>query len=443
VRIFRLHPLGAEEDTIMIPQTVFNFKFERTEKPITPHGGLPFFARYIYKMGLRELANTYLPAPGSARGYEPAEYVVAFNMLLSGGGSTLEDIRILQQDDGLKKVCGIDNFASSDAMGDWLRRIGSNGLSGLGLMGKHIISRSMKKEKRTVYTLDVDATEILSNKKTAQYTYNKNKGYMPMLGFLAENKICIHDEFREGNISPNSTQVAFYEECKANMPAGKNIGCYRADRACYQAELFNTLEQDGVTYALAALATLSKADWYVPEKAEGTHEYALTTHSMNNTKKGFYISIKRKRIRQRDLFERVGEYKYHVVATNIDPEKLLPHKIHQWYNQRCRAENLNKEVKSGFGLERMPCGTFKANAAFFRLGILSYNLFVGFKRLCCPDDWLTHTIKTFRWRMFNVAGQVVNHARQLILRLRIDKELLRVFEYISRRIDMLCMDLSS
>ena len=30
-----------------------------------------------------------------------------------------------------------------------------------------------------------------------------------MLGFLAENQICIHDEFREGNISPNSNRNAF------------------------------------------------------------------------------------------------------------------------------------------------------------------------------------------------------------------------------------------
>jgi len=238
----------------------------------------------------------------------------------------------------------------------------------------------------------------------------------------------------------------------ANMPADKKIGCYRADSACYQAELFNTLEQDGVTYAIAApldisiltaIATLSKEDWYVPGKADGKHEYALTTHSMTNTKKGFYISIKRERMRQKDLFESVGEYKYHVVATNLDPLKVPAHKIHQWYNKRCRAENLNKEVKSGFGLESMPCGTFKANAVFFRLGILSYNLFVGFKRLCCPKDWHRHTVKTVRWRMFNIAGHVVRHARQVIVCLRIDRELLRVFEYISCRIDMLRMDLSS
>jgi hypothetical protein len=36
-----------------------------------------------------------------------------------------------------------------------------------------------------------------------------------------------------------------------------------------------------------------------------------------------------------------------------------------------------KELKPGFGMERMPCGQFSANAVFFRLGVLAYNLCQG------------------------------------------------------------------
>jgi len=68
----------------MVSHAVFNFKFERTEKSITPHGGLPFFVRYITGLGLIGLANTYLAMPGSARGYTPAEYVIVFCMLFFG-----------------------------------------------------------------------------------------------------------------------------------------------------------------------------------------------------------------------------------------------------------------------------------------------------------------------------------------------------------------------
>jgi len=48
----------------------------------------------------------------------------------------------------------------------------------------------------------------------------------------------------------------------------------------------------------------------------------------------------------------------------------------QWYNQRGEcSENRIKELKIGFGMERMPCGQLNANAMFFRIGTLAYNLF--------------------------------------------------------------------
>jgi len=61
-----------------------------------------------------------------------------------------------------------------------------------------------------------------------------------------------------------------------------------------------------------------------------------------------------------------------VIATNrIESSE----QVIKWYNQRgdC-SENRIKELKIGFGMERMPCGQFEANAVFFRIGILAYNL---------------------------------------------------------------------
>jgi len=431
----------------MITQAVFNFNIERTEKNITANAGLSFLARYIHGLGINQLADKYLPLPGNAKGYKPSEYVDTFILLLCGGGRSLEDNRMLKQDRPLQKILGSRAVPSSDAMGDWLRRVGKEGLPGAGLIQAKVIERLMRHSDTTVYTLDVDATEIVSHKQSARFTYNKNKGYMPMLGFLAENQLCICDEFRAGNESPNSKQIPFYENCVRNMPTGKRIGYYRADSACYQSALINRLEKDTVRFAITArmdkavyqaIAQIPETDWYCPkDDPDHLFEYALTVHSMEETDQAFYLSVKRERIRQDELFEHMSEYKYHAVATNHDPDKLKAHCIHRWYNQRCRAENLNKEVKSGFGLERMPCGTFKANALFFRIGILSYNLFVGFKRLCCPRGWMQHTIATVRWRLLHVAGQVVYHARKLTLRLRVSDEMMRVYEYIVERIAVL------
>ena len=70
-----------------------------------------------------------------------------------------------------------------------------------------------------------------------------------------------------------------------------------------------------------------------------------------------------------------------------------------WHHQRGQAENFNKKLKWGFGMEQMPCGQSFANAVFFRIGVIAYNLFIGFKRLSGPPSWETQSIGTFRWKM--------------------------------------------
>ena len=87
----------------------------------------------------------------------------------------------------------------------------------------------------------------------------------------------------------------------------------------------------------------------------------------------------------------------------------------------------------GLGMERMPCGQSYANAVFFRIGVISYNLFIGFKRLACPESWVKQTIATFRWKMVQVAGRIVRHAGERVLKLMIDLEKLECFKGIRRR----------
>jgi len=87
----------------------------------------------------------------------------------------------------------------------------------------------------------------------------------------------------------------------------------------------------------------------------------------------------------------------------------------------------------GIGMERMPCGQSYANAVFFRIGVIAYNLFIGFKRLSCPESWMKQTIATFRWKMVQIAGRIVRHAGKTVLKLMIDLEKLELFKEIRRK----------
>jgi hypothetical protein len=434
-----------------IQQTVFPFKIKTTTERLTVHGGLALMAEFNHGIGLRELADRYLPSPGSNRGFEPSEIVDAVVLMLQGGGRSLEDLRELRNEDGLMELIGRGEIPEPDTVGDWLRRMGDPktgqmGLEGLDRVRDKINERVLKKDGIEEYTLDADATEIIGEKTDALFTYNGNKGYMPMLGFLYENPVCLLDEFREGNVSPAFGQKEFYLQCKGRMPRGKRIGHYRGDSASYQASFFNQLEEDGVRYGItvdqdkavkSAIALIPSGDWKEPVKGCG-YELAETVHCMNETKKAFRLVVKREIRRQGELFEKEGQYFYHAVASNWPQEGKNTEEVLKWHNQRGQAENFNKELKIGLGMERMPCGQTYANAVFFRIGVLAYNLFIGFKRLSCPESWVRHTIATFRWKMVQVAGRIVKHAGETVFRLMIDLEKLELFKGIRGK----CFELS-
>jgi hypothetical protein len=84
-------------------------------------------------------------------------------------------------------------------------------------------------------------------------------------------------------------------------------------------------------------------------------------------------------------------------------------------------------------MERMPCGQSYANAVFSRIGVIAYNLFIGFKRLSCPETWMKYSIDTFRWKMVQVAGRIVKHAGEVVLKLMVDVEKLEFFKGIRQK----------
>jgi hypothetical protein len=429
----------------MIRQTVLPFKLERTDETLTAHGGLALVAEYNHGLGLRILADHHLPGPGSNRGYAPSVFVDTLVLMLQAGGRTLEDLRALEREAALLSLLDHDVLPDPDTVGDWLRRMGDPqmgqaGLVGLGQVRDALTARLLRRDGVTEYTLDVDATLIEAEKRDAQWSYQSVQGYMPLLGFLFETPICLVDEFRNGNVSPGAGHLPFYRACQVRMPHGTWIGAYRADSASYQAELLNALEADGVHFAITAdqdaavkglIRELPEAAWQEPVPGCG-YEVAETVHTMNKSTHAFRLIVKRERRRQPDLLDQ-QIYIYHAVASNWPIVLKIAYAVLGWHNQRGQAENFHKELKAGFGLERMPCGDVGANAVFFRLGVLAYNLFIGFKRLACPTAWAAHTIATVRWRLIQVAGRIIRHAGQVVLRLAVDAATLGRFRGIRQQ----------
>ena len=405
----------------MIRQTVLSFKIEKTEDTITAHSGLALLGEFTVGTGILNLTDRYLPNPGSSVGYKPSEYIFPLVLMLNGGGRSLEDIRVIRNDEGLLEVLKIDKIPSTDAIGDWLRRIGVNGgLCDLEKVQQALIKQGMKKDGIKGYTLDIDATGIEAEKESARMTYKGFKGYMPIVGHLAENGLVVADEFRQGNDPPAARNLEFIKRCISNMPKGKKIKYLRADSAAYQASIINFCEEEGIQFAIGADLdeAVQEAIKNIPQdkwKAYRKGYIAQTVHCMNKTEKAFLLIVIRRPYQRNMFMEEEPSVKYTVIATNRTDSS---EEVIRWYNQRGEhSENRIKELKIGFGMERMPCGQFEANAVFFKIGILAYNLFRLFVLKALDKSWHRRQVQTIRWRLYHIAGKIVYHQNQIFLKL--------------------------
>ena len=404
----------------MIKQTVLPFKLEVTKDMITSHAGLALLGEFAVGLGFIAALDKSLPKPGSGAGYFASEHIFPLILMLNGGGRSLEDLRQIKDDRGLREVLQLERMPSSDATGDWLRRSGVNGgLESLAKVNGKILKRGLKYDGIEGYTLDIDATGIHAEKESAKMTYKGYPGYMPMVGHLAENGLVIGDEFRQGNNAPADRNLEFIKYCAQQLPRNKHVKAVRADSASYQADIINYCNAKGISFAIGAcldqavvrqIQSLGDSEW----KAYKNGSIAETVHCMNQTKQAFRLVVIRRPI-QGKLFEEASE-KYTAIATNRteDVEKVV-----QWYNQRGEcSENRIKDLKIGFGMERMPCGQFEANAVFFRIGVLAYNVGRLFLLKTLDKSWHRHQVQTLRWKLYDTAGKIVFHAGVIWLKVR-------------------------
>ena len=345
--------------------------------------------------------------------------------MLHAGGRRLEDVRELRAEQEVLAKLGLRAVPDAGTVGDWLRRQGGKGAAALEQISRKLIAPCFVAGEEV--TLDVDATQIEAEKQDAQWTYHHVQGYMPLVGYV--DGVCVGHEFREGNVSPGAGILEFARHCEAALPTGKKV-YFRSDSAAYQAEVINDYSQPGRSFSITAdldvavkreIAHLPEAAWQAYRTADDLatdREIAETVHSMNGTEQAFRLIVLRWPNPQPNLFE-ADRYCYHAVATN----RREGASVVIWkHNQRGESENWHKELKVGFGMEQMPCGQFEANAVYFAIGVLAYNLAQLLKRQVLPAAYRTATVATLRWKVYRLAGKLVRHARGWMLQIKADLE---------------------
>ena len=165
---------------------ILPYKLATTNDKLTSRAGLLAIAQLMESLQLAERVDAHFPQPKSNRGFKPSIFVQTFILMQHEGSFHLDDVRHLSDDQALRTVLDLKNIPHASSLGAWLRRMGDNteSFSALQEVNKIILKSALHQCKGI--TLDIDATEIVANKADAKWTYNKNQGYMPMVGHIAE-----------------------------------------------------------------------------------------------------------------------------------------------------------------------------------------------------------------------------------------------------------------
>ncbi len=207
------------------------YKVSCTDDKLTSRSGLLLVTEIMNRLGLSQLAERYFPSVGSNRGYDAWVYVRTFLLMLHEGAGCLEDVRSLRRESALLKLLGIRRIPSSDALGDWLRRLGCDGVGirALGGINRCLLGTALHRCREV--TLDMDATAVLCNKRGARWTYLQERGYLPMVGHIEQTGQVVAVAFRSGNVSPSQGNLEFIRCCESRLPAGVRVSAIRIDAA--------------------------------------------------------------------------------------------------------------------------------------------------------------------------------------------------------------------
>ncbi|MGC2049433.1 MAG: IS1380 family transposase [Gallionella sp.] len=433
---------------------------DETGDALTSYSGLPLVLETCEALGLARLVKEHVRIKRRQRGFSESEYVQSLIALMAAGGDCLEDIERLGSDAGLKLLVG--ELPLAEAVRFFLYGFHDEKLlkprpeqgafiapetaplAGLWEVQREVVLKASRKEEPKQATIDQDATVVESHKEQSRMTYLGERGYQPVINYWVEQDLILADEFRDGNVPAGMDCLSSFLRAVRALPHSVETIYFRSDSAAYQHKLLDTMregiELNGklvpVYFAISAdvsealrgkIVSLSESAWKplrrLTEKGliEGRKEWAEVefipsdASVKKNLKPDRYLAI-RVRPWQTELFADGKSYHYYAVVTNrweMEGEELL-----RWQRERCGSvEKVHDVVKNDLAGGVMACGRFYANAAWWRLNCLCYNVISIMKRKALPNNFWPVRMKALRFHLIGVAGKVVSHARMTFLKI--------------------------
>ena len=490
----------------------FSYECEPNESGMTALAGLPAYLELAAVAKLTDSIERYLGVCHlKQQGWTDTQIIMSLILLNIAGGDCVDDLRILEEDEGLVKVvqrvgfsghprkerreqarrwrkeCNrafpsasvifryLKNFVNKEeekkrGMGQAFIPEPNGALSGLGRVNADLLIFAQKHSPQSQATLNIDASIVETSKQDALFSYKGYQSYQPLSVGWSEQDLVVYSQFRDGNVPAAFQNFEALQKSLEILPQGVQKVYLRSDTAAYQQDLliycargrnkrFGVIEfaigADVTDAFRIAVQETDKEDWHKlmrevdGEQRETGQEWAEVCYVPDwaaRSKNGpdYRFIATRELLRQQPFpglevqlpFPTYDQgqkhYKLHGIVTNRD---LAGEDLIHWYRERCsQGEEMHSIMKSDLAGGQFPSGQFGANAAWWQIMLLAFNLNSLMKHLALPENWGSKRLKALRFGLINQAGRVVQHSRQLFIRLNRNNPVYLIFLGIRQRL---------
>ena len=256
----------------------FQYQEERSTTGMTALAGLTSYLELGVGAGLLQWIEGHVNLRKGGQGWSDSQMVTSLLLLNLAGGDGVDDLRILEKDEGF---CRVLRQAETYGMGRRERRARERrwrkerrrsvpspsavfrylggfhqeeeerrrlahtafipaphpALIGLGKVNSELLAFVQSRAPQQAATLDMDATLVETEKQEALYSYQKYQAYQPLTTYWAEPELIVHSEFRDGNVPAGHEQLRVLQEALEYLPVGIEQVLLRSDTAGYQHDL--------------------------------------------------------------------------------------------------------------------------------------------------------------------------------------------------------------
>lgn len=470
----------AEQTEPMLKEVNIEYQVAERTRAIG-YGGIGAIHTMVCKLGLDKAINESLQLLKAHLPYHESDHVLNMTYNVMSGGTCLEDIERLRQDESYMNGLGAQRIPDPTTAGDFLRRFREEDLLALqeAINGvrKSVWARQGE-EFLQEGIIDADGTIAGTTgecKGGMDMSYKGIWGYAPLLLTLANTKEELYLVNRSGNKTSADGATEWIDRAIDLVEGTFGKVWVRGDTDFSLTKNFDRWsERVSFIFGYDTKPNLIKIADELPKKAwkrlKRPARYEVKTEERERPE-----NVKEQVVREREYdnirlkSEDVAEFRYRpgackqdyrmvVVRKNLSVEKgvaVLFDDIRYFFyitndwdktkaeivffaNDRGNQENVIGQLKSGVGALRMPSSDLHSNWAYMVIASLAWNLKAWYG-LLAPDQAKGEEIVRMEFKRFllsfvQLPCQIVNTGRRVVYRILAYsadlKIFLRTFEYI-------------